>query len=116
MSNIKEQFPEALSFGEFRTRISILELAYAHGYNTHKPSSSQRNPVLKNDYHDDLIVIGNPKITSNQYYFNPKPGMEHDKGTLINFIKYRLGTVFKNDTNVSAASNINRVLYDYMKT
>lgn len=99
------------TFAEFRTEISIIDLAKSIGYKLDN-SKGQKWPVLVNQYNDDTIIIVNPNSSSNQGYFNP--ANDQDKGTLINFIKNRLGTEFKNDTSISEPANINKVLYKYL--
>ena len=98
------------SFQDFRNEISIIELAFSVGYKLRKKDGFKW-PVLKDDISGDKIIIVNPKSTSNQGYFNPQD--IKDKGTLINFIKNRLGSIFPYLNDKSEAGNINAVLYNY---
>ena len=98
------------SFQDFRNEISIIELALSVGYKIRK-KDGLKWPVLKDDISGDKIIIVNPKSTSNQGYFNPQD--TKDKGTLINFIKNRLGSIFPYLNGKSEAGNINAVLYNY---
>lgn len=100
------------SFAEFRSEISIIELALGNGYLLDK-SKGAKWPVLRSSFNDETIIIVNPNSSSNQGYFNPDNDL--DKGTLINFIKNRLGTVFQTDLNKSEVYNINKVLYSCLK-
>ena len=98
------------SFQDFRNEISIIELALSVGYKIRK-KDGLKWPVLKDDISGDKIIIVNPKSISNQGYFNPQD--IKDKGTLINFIKNRLGSIFPYLNGHSEAGNINAVLYNY---
>jgi hypothetical protein len=55
----------------------------------------------------------NPQSTANQGYFNPHDAK--DKGTLINFVKNRIGSIFPFHNDKSEVGNINAVLYNYQK-
>jgi len=98
------------SFQDFRNEISIIELALSVGYKIRKRDGI-KSPVLKDEISGDKIIIVNPQSTSNQGYFNPKD--TKDKGTLINFVKNRLGSLFPYLNSKSEAGNINAVLYHY---
>jgi len=98
------------TFQEFRNDISIIEMAASVGYQIDK-SKGNKWPVMVSRYNDEKIIIVNPGSTSNQGYFNP--GNDMDKGTLIDFIRNRLGQEFSNDASISESKNINRVLYAY---
>jgi hypothetical protein len=98
------------SFQDFRNEISIIELALSVGYKIRKKDGIKW-PVLKDDISDDKIIIVNARSTSNQGYFNPQNGK--DKGTLINFVKNRLGSVFQYQYGKSEACSINAVLCNY---
>lgn len=100
------------TFAEFRAEIPIIDFATNNGYQLDK-SKGLKWPVLRCKYNDDVIIIVNPQKPSNQGYFNPDD--DSDKGTLINFIKNRLGTLFIRDSNITEVKNINRILYDYLK-
>src|SRR5665213_1497196 len=98
------------SFQDFRNEISIIKLALSVGYKIRK-KDGLKWPVLKDEVSGDKIIIVNPQSTSNQGYFNPQD--TKDKGTLINFIKNRLGSMFPYLNGKSEAGNINAVLYNY---
>lgn len=100
------------TFAEFRAEIPIIDFAINNGYRLDK-NKGLKWPVLRCKYNDDVIIIVNPLKPANQGYFNPDD--DSDKGTLINFIKNRLGTLFIQDSNISEIKNINRILYDYLK-
>ena len=103
MNNLK-------TFQDFRSQISIIELAISIGYKLSK-SDGLKWPVLKDDVSGEKIIIVNPRSSSNQGYFNPND--PKDKGTLINFIKNRLGSIFPYESSKSEMSNVNAVLYNY---
>lgn len=98
------------SFQDFRNEISIMELALSIGYKIRK-NEGIKWPVLKDEVSGDKIIIVNPKSTSNQGYFNPHDAK--DKGTLINFVKNRIGSIFPYLNDKSEVGNINAVLYNY---
>src|SRR5665647_1149833 len=98
------------SFQDFRNEISIIELALSVGYKLRKKDGIKW-PVLKDEISGDKIIIVNPQSISNQGYFNPQD--LKDKGTLINFVKNRLGSIFPYLNGKSEAGNINAVLYNY---
>lgn len=98
------------SFQDFRSEISIIDLARSIGYHQ-DVSKGNKWPVLVNEYNGDKIIIVNPQSSSNQGYFNPNN--DKDKGTLINFIKNRLGHDFTKEQLQSESSNINKILYDF---
>ena len=103
MNNLK-------TFRDFRSEISIIELAISNGYKLSK-SDGLKWPVLKDEVSGDKIIIVNPRSSSNQGYFNPNDSK--DKGTLINFVKNRLGSIFPYESSKSEMNNINTVLYNY---
>ena len=98
------------SFQDYRNEISIIELALSVGYKLRKKDGIKW-PVLKDEISGDKIIIVNPQSISNQGYFNPQD--LKDKGTLINFVKNRLGSIFPYLNGKSEAGNINAVLYNY---
>lgn len=98
------------SFRDFRNEISIIELALSVGYRIRK-KDGLKWPVLKDEISGDKIIIVNPRSTSNQGYFNPQDAK--DKGTLINFVKNRIGSIFPYHNDKSEVGNINEVLYNY---
>jgi hypothetical protein len=103
MNNLK-------TFQDFRSQISIVELAISIGYKLSK-SDGLKWPVLKDDVSGEKIIIVNPRSSSNQGYFNPND--PKDKGTLVNFVKNRLGSIFPYESSKSEISNVNAVLYSY---
>lgn len=98
------------SFQDFRSEISIMELAASVGYR-YDPRKGSKWPVLVNEYNGDKIIVANPRSTSSEGYFNPND--DSDKGTLIDFVKNRLGRDFPHDRSISDLMNINRVLYGF---
>lgn len=100
------------SIDEFRSEISITELAIANGYRM-IPSEGYKWPVLKNDLVGDKIIIVNPKNPANQGYWNVHD--RADRGTLYHFVKNRLGSIFPYSSLKQEISNINAVLYSYLK-
>src|SRR3954453_7688266 len=105
---------DVISLAEFRTRISIIELATANGYTPNKKHWCNKYPVFENVATGDRIYIVNPNNSANQGYVNVHD--DSDKGTLVNFIRNRLSTDFKkfNRTDKSEFSNINAVLYHHL--
>lgn len=100
------------TFQDFRAEISIVEIALANGYKL-ITSDGLKWPVLKNEATGEKIIIVNSKSTGNQGYFNPTD--DHDKGTLIDFVRNRLGSVFPYNSIKSEVANINSVLYGHLK-
>lgn len=98
------------SFQDFRSEISIIELALSVGYKLRK-KDGLKWPVLKDEVSGEKIIIVNPRSSFNQGYFNPSD--PKDKGTLINFVKNRLGSIFPYENSKSEISNVNAVLYNY---
>ncbi|WP_026461451.1 toprim domain-containing protein [Adhaeribacter aquaticus] len=112
MEDFKSKYPKAKTFEDFRREISIIELATANGYQ-HEIKKGSRTPVFFNPTINDRIIIMNPQNAANQGYWNPED--DSDKGSLINFVKRRLETVFKKDNSKSEIANVNAVLYNYLK-
>lgn len=112
MENFKNKYPDAKSFEDFRTEISIIELATANGYH-HEVKKGSRTPVFFNPQNNDRIIIINPTNPGNQGYWNPDDNT--DKGSLINFIKRRLGSIFPQNNARNENANVNAVLYNYLK-
>lgn len=100
------------TFQEFRSEISIMEFAIANGYVLSK-KDGLKWPVLKDSVSGEKIIIINPTSSANQGYFNPQN--DKDKGTLIDFVKNRLGSIFAYESGSSEISKINKVLYSYLK-
>jgi hypothetical protein len=112
MDNIKDNFSQAKSFEDFRREISIIELASAHGY-VLEYKKGLRTPVLYHPAQEDRIIILDPRNPANQGYWNPVN--EADKGSLIHFVKNRLGKLFPLQAGASEIANVNRVLYQYLR-
>jgi hypothetical protein len=100
------------SFTDFIHEINLFEFAVYHGYRQ-DVSKGRKWAVMVNKEIDDSIIIGNPASASSQYYFNPQN--DNDKGTLIQFVRNRLGVLFVNNSLKKQAENINAVLYGYLK-
>ena len=98
------------SFDQFRQRISITELAIANGYVLNR-GKGLKWPVLEHANGDRIIIV-NPGSPGNQGYFNPKD--DRDRGTLIQFVQYRLGVLFQRDYELSQMDNINQILYGWL--
>ncbi|MFD2935404.1 toprim domain-containing protein [Spirosoma flavum] len=101
------------SFQDYRSQISIIELALHSGYEW-QPKKGKTMPVLYNPSFDDHIVVKNPNDPANQVYF--QTGSYADRGTLINFVSNRLTSCFSqfNNPNRTPAQCINDVLKDYL--
>lgn len=89
-----------------------MDLASSIGYK-YDPKKGKGYPVFVNKYNGDRIIIINPKSTSNQGYYNPNDST--DKGTLVEFIKNRLGRDFPYDRSFNEYRNVNMVLYAFNK-
>ena len=96
------------SFQEFRSEISIMELAASIGYAIDL-KKGKKWPVLVSQHSGEKIIIVNPSSKSNQGYFNPDN--DEDRGTLIDFIKHRLNRDFKSNASLTVIQNINNILY-----
>lgn len=113
-NRFNECFPNRMSISELRSTISIIELASYYGYQPqlHK---GQARPVLVHPAYQDSILIKNPQYASQQVY--QRTGDFSDKGTLIDFIRNRLTTVFArfNKPGQHPLRNVTDVLYDYLQ-
>jgi hypothetical protein len=98
------------TYDELRQRISLLEFALAHGYECDR-RKGLKWPVL-NHHSGDRIIIVNPRNPAAQGYFNP--GDDGDRGTLIQFVRNRLGWLFPEAPERSQAWNVNRVLHEWL--
>lgn len=82
---------EKLSFQDYRSRISIIDVAKSIGYSDKttwaKEKKSSANPCLQNT-NGDQIIISHPRNLSKQLYFNPQD--TSDKGDLITFVKRKM--------------------------
>jgi hypothetical protein len=100
------------SFIDFIREINLLEFVNYCGYRQ-DVTKGRKWAVLVNKDIDDRIIIGQAANASHQYYWNPLN--DNDKGTLIQFVRNRLGILFKNNHLKKQAENINEVLYGYLK-
>lgn len=111
---LKERFPNLIPVQELRSNISIVELAIQHGYQPQLHKGRSR-PVLEHPSYKDTIIIKNPQDSSQQVY--QRAGDFTDSGTIIDFIRNRLATVFStyNRPGENEFKNITSVLYDYLR-
>jgi hypothetical protein len=77
---------------ELKQKISLFDFATAHGYVWDK-KAGYKWPVLKHPSGDKIILVNATQRT--QGYFNPHD--DKDKGSIIQFVKNRLGTLFPTD-------------------
>lgn len=111
---LKEKYPNLIPVPELRANVSIIELATQYGYEL-KPEKGQSRPVLQHPSHGDTIIIKSPHDASQQVY--QRAGDFSDSGTIIDFIRNRLSTVFSmfNRPGQHEFKSITDVLYDYLK-
>ncbi|GAA4419348.1 hypothetical protein GCM10023187_53570 [Nibrella viscosa] len=111
---LKERFPNLIPVQELRSNVSIIELAVHYGYEPQVQKGRNR-PVLVHAGYDDTIIIKNPQEPAQQVY--QRAGDFSDSGTIIDFIRNRLSTVFSrfNHPSEHEFRNITAVLYDYLK-
>ncbi|WP_020602286.1 toprim domain-containing protein [Spirosoma spitsbergense] len=111
---LKKRFPNLIPVQELRSNVSIIELAIHYGYSL-KLDKGKARPVLENVAHNDVILIKNAQNASQQVY--QRVGNFTDSGTIINFIRNRLATVFSkfNRSGEDEFKNIVSVLYDYLR-
>lgn len=111
---LKERFPNLIPIQELRANVSIIELAIQYGYELQSHKGRNR-PVLKHSIYSDAIIIKNPLDASQQVY--QRSGDYTDSGTIIDFIRNRLTTVFSayNRPGEHELKTITRVLYDYLR-
>ncbi|NDV83382.1 toprim domain-containing protein [Bacteroides sp. 51] len=101
-----------MTFDDFRSRISIAEIAESIGY-WRNPNGGVSKPSYilgdKNNPQDEIVIynIDNP---AKQTYFNRKGT---DKGNLINFVETRLDS-FSSYTNEKGLKGVNEVLNKYL--
>lgn len=100
------------SFTDFIREINLMEFAFHYGYRMNT-SKGRKWPVLVNNNIDDWIIIGHAEYVAHQYYWNPLNNK--DRGTIIQFVRNRLGVLFENNHLKKQAENINAVLYGYLK-
>lgn len=111
---LKERFPNLIPVQELRSNISIAELAIHYGYEPQLHKGRSR-PVLEHPEYKDTIIIKNPQDASKQVY--QRAGDFTDSGTVIDFVRNRLPTVFSmfNRPGEHEFKNITSVLYDYLR-
>jgi len=111
---LKERFPNLIPIQELRSNVSIVELAVQYGYEPQLHKGKSR-PVLEHSDYKDVIIIKNPQDASQQVY--QRAGDFSDSGTVIDFIRNRLSTVFSkfNHPGEHEFKNITSVLYDYLR-
>lgn len=111
---LKERFPNLIPVQELRANISIVELAVQHGYEIQLHKGKSR-PVLEHPGYKDTIIIKNPQDAAHQVY--QRAGDFTDAGTIVDFIRNRLGTVFStfNRPGQHEFKNVTSVLYDYLR-
>jgi len=111
---LKERFPNLIPVQELRSNVSIVELAIHYGYEP-QPHKGLSRPVLEHPDYKDTIIIKNPKDPAQQVY--QRVGDFTDSGTIIDFIRNRLTTVFStfNRPSEHEFKNISSVLYDYLR-
>lgn len=111
---LKERYPNLIPIPELRANVSIIELAIHWGYKL-KGKKGKMRPVLEHAAYDDTIIVKNPKNPAQQVY--QRSGDFTDAGTIIDFVRNRLSTVFSvyNQPTGHPLTNITRVLYEYLK-
>ncbi|WP_138994313.1 toprim domain-containing protein [Larkinella sp. C7] len=111
---LKQLYPNLIPVPELRANVSIVELAAQYGYEP-KPEKGLGRPVLQHPKHGDTIIIKNPQDASQQVY--QRAGDFSDSGTIIDFIRNRLPTVFSmfNRPGQNEFRSITNVLYDYLR-
>lgn len=111
---LRERFPNLIPVQELRANVSIIELAVQYGYQPLLRKGRSR-PVLEHPGYGDTIIIKNPQDASQQVY--QRAGDFTDSGTIIDFIRNRLSTVFStyNRPGNNEFKNITGVLYDYLR-
>lgn len=111
---LKERFPNLIPVQELRSNISIVELAVQYGYEPQLQKGKSR-PVLEHPTYKDTIIIKNPQDAAQQVY--QRVGDLSDSGTIIDFVRNRLSTVFStfNRPGEHEFRNITSVLYDYLR-
>ena len=94
----------AVDFNELRSNVSIIDLALQKGYKI-IAKDGYKHPVLKNLELNDKIIIKNPKNPANQGYWSAYE--DNDRGHIYHFIKNRLGTIFRVDTDSTKSMHHN---------
>ena len=111
---LKERYPNLIPIQELRSNVSIVELAIQYGYEAQLHKGKSR-PVLEHPGYKDTIIIKNPQDAAQQVY--QRAGDFTDSGTIIDFVRNRLGTVFStfNRPGQHEFKNVTSVLYDYLR-
>ena len=111
---LRERYPDLIPVETLRASVSIIDLAIQYGYEL-LPRKGHSRPVLQHLAYQDVIIIKNPAEASQQLY--QRAGHFSDAGTIIDFIRHRLTTVFAalNHPGESEFRNATRVLYDYLR-
>lgn len=111
---LKERFPNLVPVPELRANVSVVELAVHYGYRL-LPRKGRTRPVLEHPGHGDRIIIKNPDDPARQVY--QRAGDFTDAGTVVDFVRNRLSTVFSayNQPGEHEFRNITNVLYDYLR-
>ena len=111
---LQECYPDLIPVETLRATVSIIELAIQYGYEP-QPKKGRSRPVFQHPTYRDVIIIKNPANASQQLY--QRVGNFADAGTIVDFIRHRLATVFAafNHPGESAFRNTTHVLYDYLR-
>lgn len=111
---LRERFPNLIPVQELRSNVSIVELALQYGYEPQQHKGRSR-PVLENAMYNDTIIIKNPQNAAQQVY--QRAGDFTDSGTIIDFIRNRMTTVFSmfNRPAEHEFKNVTSVLYNYLR-
>jgi len=111
---LKRRFPQLIPIPELRDNVSIIQLALHHGYQL-QPQKGKTRPVLTHPNYQDTIIIKYPAQPGQQLY--QRAGDFTDAGTIIDFVRHRLTTVFArfNHLGQHQLTNITQVLYDYLR-
>ncbi|GAB3881388.1 toprim domain-containing protein [Spirosoma agri] len=114
LDELRKRFPNLIPVQELRATVSIIELALHYGYEL-QPNKGHSRPVLEHTAYQDRIVIKNPRNPAQQVY--QRAGDFADSGTIIDFIRNRLVTVFSqfNQPADNEFKNITSVLYSYLQ-
>ncbi len=111
---LNKRFPNLIPVQELRSNVSIVELAIHYGY-LPKRHKGRKRPVLEHVAYNDVILIKNAQDASQQVY--QRVGNFTDSGTIIDFVRNRLSTVFSsfNQSGKDEFRTIVQVLYDYLR-
>lgn len=111
---LREKYPNLIPVQELRANVSITELALEWGFKL-QPQKGKSRPVLEHPAYGDTIIIKNPSDPANQVY--QRAGDFTDSGTVVDFVRNRLSTVFStfNRPDHHEFRNITDVLYAYLR-